>query len=83
MTTLNLTLYSGTHCPYCKKVTQYMAEAKINIPIKKIDEDPAYAAELIKMGGKRQIPCLMIDGNALYESNDIIQWLKENYSNET
>ncbi len=33
---------------------------------------------LLDVGGKTQVPCLVIDGKALYESNDIIEWLKEN-----
>ena len=34
--------------------------------------------ELIKIGGKPQVPCLVIDGKALYESLDIIEWFKRN-----
>ena len=35
--------------------------------------------DLIRIGGMMQTPCLMIDGKAMYESDDIIEWLKENY----
>ncbi len=34
---------------------------------------------LIEVGGSPQVPCLFIDGRAMYESSDIIEWLKENY----
>lgn len=30
------------------------------------------------MGGKRQVPCLFIDGKPLYESSDIIAWFEQN-----
>ncbi|WP_373454247.1 glutathione S-transferase N-terminal domain-containing protein [Halanaerobium congolense] len=30
------------------------------------------------MAEKRQVPCLFIDGEPLYESSDIINWLKSN-----
>ncbi|MBS4843870.1 MAG: glutathione S-transferase domain-containing protein, partial [Collinsella sp.] len=33
---------------------------------------------LIAVGGKRQVPCLFIDGKPLYESSDIIAWVQEN-----
>ena len=33
---------------------------------------------LIQEGGKRQVPCLFIDGKPLYESDDIIAWLSQN-----
>ncbi len=42
-------------------------------------KDPAARAELAKIGGKTQVPCLVIDGKPLYESLDIIEWLKTNY----
>ncbi len=42
-------------------------------------ENPVYRDELIKIGGKPQVPCLVIDGKALYESSDIIEWLKKNH----
>lgn len=35
--------------------------------------------ELISIGGKRQVPCLIIEGKALYESDDIIDYLKRTY----
>ena len=41
--------------------------------------DSAVRDELIKIGGDSQVPCLTIDGQAMYESDDIIDWLKENY----
>ena len=41
--------------------------------------NPLYREELIKIGGKTQVPCLVIDGKALYESLDIIEWFKKNY----
>ena len=47
--------------------------------MKNTRENPAFLEELVKIGGKSQVPCLVIDGRALYESDDIIEWLKENY----
>ncbi|MBE6736814.1 MAG: NrdH-redoxin, partial [Ruminococcaceae bacterium] len=31
---------------------------------------------LIEVGGYEQVPCLFIDGKPMYESLDIIDWLK-------
>jgi glutathione S-transferase len=36
---------------------------------------PGNQNDLIKIGGKKQIPCLVIEGKALYESDDIIAYL--------
>ena len=75
---MKLTLYHFAGCPYCARVRNYMAEHNIAIPLKDTHANPAYDDELIKIGGKKQVPCLIIDGKALYESLDIIEWLKKN-----
>jgi glutaredoxin 3 len=74
-----LTLYHFDGCPYCKRVTDFLAKENIHIPTKDIHENMSDKDELVKIGGKKQVPCLVIDGKALYESLDIIEWLKKNY----
>ena len=54
-----------------------MAQNNIQLPLKDISQEDN-RAELLKIGGMQQIPCLVIDGQAMYESDDIIEWLKEN-----
>ena len=46
----------------------------IELEIRNI-QDRAIAEELIAIGGKQQVPCLVIDGKALYESADIVNYL--------
>ena len=75
----NLTLYYQSGCPYCMLVFKYMRENGISIPLRNIYEHPRIREELIKIGGKTQVPCLVIDGKALYESLDIIDWLTTNF----
>lgn len=72
-----LTLYSSPNCPYCRKVLNYMKKHKITLPIKNPKADKDAYRELVDIGGKAQIPCLMIDGRALYESSDIVRWLQK------
>jgi glutaredoxin len=72
-----LTLYHFRGCPYCQRVKDYLAKEGINVPMKDIHENPAFREELIKIGGKPQVPCLIIDGKSLYESSDIINWFKK------
>lgn len=72
-------LYVGTVCRFCKKVENFMEENNINIPLVNINEDKKAMLELMEKGGKRQVPCLYHDGEYLYESDDIIAFLKENY----
>ena len=76
---MNLTLYHFEGCAYCRHVRRYMEENHIQIPLKDIRVNPSYGQELITLGGKSQVPCLIIDGKALYESMDIIEWFKKNW----
>jgi len=75
-----LILYYFPQCPYCKKVLNFIEKNNLNnsFILKNIREDPEARKELISIGGKEQVPCLFIDGNPLYESADIINWLEEN-----
>ena len=76
---MQLTLYYFPSCPFCQKVLGYLQEHNINVPKKDTHANSAYRDELIKIGGKPQVPCLVVDGKALYESDDIVEWFKENY----
>lgn len=71
----NHTLYYRKTCPYCVKVLNFMDENKINLDKRDITE-PGNQNDLVKTGGKKQVPCLVIDGKAMYESDDIISYLK-------
>ncbi len=77
---MELFLYYKKGCPYCEKVFKYLDKLKIDLPLKDM-EDGEIRNELISIGGKAQVPCLVIDGSAMYESDDIIEWLSENIDN--
>lgn len=70
-------LYVGTNCPFCRRVERFMEENNIEMEIININKDREAMLELIEKGGKRQVPCLYHDGEYLYESNDIIEFLKK------
>ncbi len=74
-----LTLYYKSTCPYCQKVMNFMKQNNISVPLKDRDASPKNREELIKIGGKPQVPCLVIDGKALYESDEIIRWFQQNW----
>ena len=73
-----LTLYHFAGCPYCQRVRDHLKSAAITVPMKDIRQNPVWHDELIKIGGKPQVPCLVIGDQALYESSDIIEWFKKN-----
>ncbi len=76
---MKLTLYHFQSCPYCQRVRDFLASQKISVEMKDTMQDPLNRQELLKIGGKTQVPCLVIDGKALYESMDIIEWFRKNY----
>ncbi len=77
-----LILFYRPSCPYCQKVIHFLGQNKINIPLKNTFANPGNRDELVKIGGRIQVPCLVIDGKALYESEEIIKWFKQNWKNQ-
>ena len=75
-----LNLYYKPMCPYCRKVLNHLEQTQASLTLKDIEANPENEKELLSIGGKSQVPCLVIDGKALYESDDIIKYLEENYS---
>ena len=74
---MTLELFKKDSCPYCQRVMAYIASAGRNdIIYRDIIQNPEDAKRLVAVGGKRQAPCLFIDGAPMYESLDIIEWLK-------
>lgn len=74
------TLYIRSTCPFCLKVLRYMDGAGIELPMVDINGDRKAADDLVAIGGKQQVPCLVIDGKAMYESDDIIAYLQQHHS---
>lgn len=78
-----LNLYIKTGCPYCIRVVE--ANKKIDAPLQilNISENPTWRDELREKGGKTQAPYLedTARGVSMYESLDIINYLKEHYGN--
>lgn len=72
----NEILYYKPPCPYCQKVLAYMKRAGIECEMRNILEG-GLRDELVKIGGKGQVPCLVINGEAMYESDDLIAYMKE------
>ncbi len=78
----DLNLYYLETCPYCRKVLQFMEANNVRLGMKNASRQPGLRDELSEKGGKSQFPALEIDGKIMYESDDIIDWLKENYSHD-
>lgn len=79
-----LTLFVKTGCPWCKRVLDFAGEHGITFTTIKEKHDPGVLDDLLRRGGKSQFPYL-VDETAeveMYESADIIEYLKKVYTLE-
>ena len=82
MTTLDdLILYELPGCPFCATVDRFLKQNDLEVERRMITEG-TNREDLIAIGGKKQCPCLIIDGKALYESDDIIDYLRTRVEGE-
>ena len=74
-----LELYIAYPCPYCILVTDFIKQHNIH-SVEIIDTlwKKETHLELKRQYGKTQVPLLLIDGKPMYESLDIIHYLKNN-----
>ena len=75
---MKLELYMFETCPFCRRVLNYIDESgRTDVELHDIHKSAEDRMRLIQVGGMEQVPCLFIDGQPMYESLDIINWLKE------
>ena len=76
---MKLELFMFETCPYCRKViNEINSSGRTDIEYHDIHKNEEDRLRLVQVGGKEQVPCLFIDGKPLYESDDIIDFLKKN-----
>jgi glutaredoxin len=74
----SVTLYTSKDCPYCEDVIDYLHKIKKRVMVKNISESSTAKKELLRIGGKALVPCLIVDGKAIYAAEPIINWLSSN-----
>lgn len=79
-----LSLYQFHACPFCIKTRRVIRQLNLPIDLKDAQQPGQYRDELASQGGRIKVPCLRIqDGSEdrwLYESNDIIAYLRQNFT---
>lgn len=83
--TKNLALYQFNACPFCIKVRRQIKRQSLNIELIDAQYNQQYRKELLEEGGELKAPCLKISSETgdvkwLYESNDIISYLKDTFN---
>ena len=65
-------------CYWCREVDKVIDEMHVHSKIEfhDISKDRNARIRLVTVGGKPQVPCLFVDNKPMYESREIIDWLK-------
>lgn len=71
-------LYTGSYCPYCRRVKKELDRLELGYESVNADEDGRQ--EVIRLSGQRAIPILTIDDEVLVDSSNIIRELRKRYS---
>lgn len=76
-----LELYNMEGSPYCRKVREVLCELDLDYIARNVPKGSPKRRDLERRGGKVQVPYLIdpTTGVALYESDDIILYLKRTY----
>ena len=78
---MGLVLYGRPTCPYCARVDRVIEELDIEAKITRrlTTYGSEWRTDLRNRTGRTQVPCLFIDGVAMFESADIINWMRNNF----
>lgn len=73
-----LVLFKFDACPYCARVQKELERLGLSIEQRDTRIDPGNREDLRRRTGRTQVPCLFINNQPLFESLDIIDWLRNN-----
>lgn len=74
-----LILYQYPACPYCRRVLDTLDALGVKAELRDTRADPRHRAALVALMGDSQVPTLLIDGEPMRESADIVDWLYETF----
>lgn len=74
-----LILYQFPSCPYCRRVLDAIDTLGVKVELRDTITNPRHRQDLIALMGSGQVPTLLIDGEPMRESADIIAWLYQRY----
>lgn len=72
-----LKLYYRDGCPYCKKVVKFLEKnPSLKVEMMNVKDEQNFK-DLVEIGGMDQVPMMTVDGEPMYESGDIVKFLKD------
>jgi len=76
-----LELYYFSSCPFCQIVLEVIEELNLQVDLKDLMTNKENLNRLVGDTGRRTVPCMYIDGKPMFESRDIMKWLRDNKRN--
>ncbi len=75
---MKLELFYYNQCPFCYRVVKIIDDLglKDKINFRNVLENPQDRQYHMDKTGRTTVPCLYINDSPMFESADIIQWLK-------
>lgn len=74
----DIRLYTGSYCPYCRRVKQELD--RLGVGYKPVNADEDGRQEVIRLSGQRAIPIVTIGDEVLVDSSNIIRELRRRYA---
>lgn len=60
-----ITVYSTTTCPYCKMLTRWLDDKKIDYTEYKVDKNPFAAQAMVNLSGQMGVPFTTIEDDGV------------------
>jgi glutaredoxin len=76
---VHLALYTAKRCSYCWVVHRAVEQLAVDCEYRDIVADSTHLSDLVRLTGRRTVPCMLVDGQPMFESVKIVEWLYENY----
>lgn len=73
-----LELFYYDSCPFCQIVLEVIDDLSLAVEMRDITKSKEQLNRLVSDTGRRTVPCMYIDNKPMFESQDIIRWLKQN-----
>ncbi|MEM7208512.1 MAG: glutathione S-transferase N-terminal domain-containing protein [Pseudomonadota bacterium] len=85
---IGLALYEFRACPFCVKVRRELKRLGVDLERRDAARNPEHKRDLVEQGGRYKVPCLRINEGGgrerwLYESDDVIAYLRERFATPT
>ncbi|UCF66118.1 MAG: redoxin domain-containing protein [Acidobacteriota bacterium] len=70
-------LFVKSNCGFSRKVMLARENLHLQpqVPLRNVSENPAAHEQLIRLTGKDQVPCLVVGGESIQDSDDIVRYL--------